>query len=261
MGVRMDASGDSLSRTAANIVVDHDTFTFTIWAKRKVDTGAFSTVFYCNGDAGQECWLETETGGDVLHLFDLSGGSESDLTGPTMTIDTWFFLVFRRNSDTSRDLLYGTEAGGTLTKVAQSGVTRAHANDMDALWIGNDIYTEPFNGEFSYARLWSSALTDGELDSEWRSTTPVKSGVRGDWRLTNASSAGTDSSGNSLTLTVGGTLADAGDPTPPSSSGGRIFGLAGHGGGLAGDGRGLVAKPTLKEVMCYNDYGRLRKAA
>lgn len=78
------------------------------------------------------------------------------------------------------------------------------------------MYSEPFDGEMAYVRLWDTvALTDAEIDSEWRSTTPVKSGVRGDWRLAAAASAGTDSSGNSLTLTVNGTLADATDPVPP----------------------------------------------
>jgi hypothetical protein len=84
--------------------------------------------------------------------------------------------------------------------------------------IGNDDAQELFNGDIAFARFWQgSVFSDAEADAEWRSTTPVKSSVRGDWRLATAAAAGTDSSGNGLTLTVGGTLANgSADPTPPS---------------------------------------------
>jgi hypothetical protein len=224
MAVRFDAAADSLSRTAAGIVAaDANAFTLCGWFKRKVDTGAFATLIYMNiasdPQGSVETWLETDSAGDnILGSENGSGVAESLMTtGQVLTIDTWFFVAYQR-TDTARATYWGTESGGTLVKTSNAD-TRVVTTDADALWIGNDVFTENFNGEAAYCRLWSTNLSDSELDSEWRSTTPVKSAnLRGDWRLAAAASAGTDSSGNGLTLTVGGTLTDGGaDPTPPTA--------------------------------------------
>lgn len=215
MAVRFDNNADLLKRITGTIVANTATMSGCCWAKRKVDTGAFATIMYVRSTTdSHEVWLETETGGDVCHFYDLQG-TEADLTGPTLTIDTWFFLGWVR-TNTARALYYGTEAGGTLTKVTDSSTHTASGSATD-FWLGQDIYTEGFNGEIAYARLWDTNLNDAEMDAEWRSTTPVKTAnLRGDWRLAAAASATTDSGPNTLTLTSGGTLTDGGtNPTPP----------------------------------------------
>lgn len=220
MSVRFDASSDTLNRQVAGILASDTTFTVCCWAKRKVDTGAFATVIYFNAPTGSELdvYLETDTGGDTFQVGELPG-TESDLVGPFLTLDTWYFVCYRRISDTSRKLSYGTEAGGSLTHVTNSDSRTTTGKSVDRFYVGNDAFTEPFNGEVAWVRLWSTNLSDTEVDAEWRSSTPVRSSnLRGDWRLAAASSAGTDSSGNSLTLTAGGTLTDGGaNPTPPLS--------------------------------------------
>lgn len=150
-------------------------------------------------------------------------GTESALTGTTVTTGTWFFFAYAR-ANTTRSLYYGTEAGGTLTKVTNTD-TRTVTNGVDTFYIGNDPFTEPFNGDIVWVRLWGAQLNDSEIDAEWRSTTPVRAtNLRGDWRLVDAATAATDSSGNSLTLTVGGTLADGGaNPVPPAAGGATGF--------------------------------------
>lgn len=187
--------------------------TMCAWAKRKVDSGAFATVLYgqCNG--ANDMFIETDAGGDRI-FGDETGGTESVLdSGVPFTIDVWYFVVYAR-SDTSRSLYYGTEAGGTLTPVRNTD-TRTYAGTMSKFWIGNDPFSEPWNGEISLVRLFSSKLSDAQIDAEWRSLTPVQT-ARGDWRLATAASATTDSSGNALTLTSGGALTNGGaDPVPP----------------------------------------------
>lgn len=221
MAVRFDASGDYLRRIAAGIVAaDAANLSMCCWCKRKVDTGAYSTVLYGNltsDSGGAEFWLETETGGDRLDAYELAA-PESQMVGVTLTIDTWFFVAYVR-TNAARSMYYGTEAGGTLTEVTNSD-SRTFTTDLDEFYIGNDRYTEPFNGEIAYVRLWATNLSDAEMDAEWRSATPVKTAnLRGDWRLADAATATTDSSGNSLTLTAGGTLTDGGtNPTPPAAA-------------------------------------------
>jgi hypothetical protein len=218
MAVRFDNSADLLKRTTG-LPASAANQSVCLWAKRKVDTNSFATVFYTHGVIDNiELWLETSTGGDQLFMFDLLS-TEFDLAGPTLTIDTWFFLAFSRQN-TTRTLYYGTEADGTLTKVTDTQ-THTASSALSELWIGQDIYTEGFNGEVAYVRFWSAALSDADMDAEWRSTTPVRAtNLYGDWRLASAATATTDSSGNSNTLTSGGVLTDGGtNPTPPAAAG------------------------------------------
>ena len=219
MAIRFDANADFLNRSAVNITTTSQTLSVCLWVKRKVDTGAFATALYATTGGSTnghlELFIECEAGGDRMDVYELPG-TESQLQGPTLTIDTWFFIGYRR-INTARKMYWGTEAGGTLSSATNTD-TRNVNQDFTQLRIGNDVFSEPFNGEIAFVRMWQAELTDGEFDAEWRSTVPVKSGVRGDWRLASVATAGTDSSGNSLTLTANGTLALATDPTPPSAA-------------------------------------------
>jgi hypothetical protein len=218
MAVRFSANTQYLKRTAT-LPSNGANHSVCMWVKRKVDTGTFATCWYAHVTTGAqlESWLETETGGDQLFMFELPG-TESDLAGPTLTIDTWFFIGYQR-TNTSRSLYYGTEAGGTLTKVTNTD-SRTVTNAFSDIWIAQDIYTEGFNGEIAYVRFWSTNLSDAEMDAEWRSVGAVKTAsLYGDWRLATAATAATDSSGNANSMTVNGTPTNGGtNPTPPGSA-------------------------------------------
>lgn len=218
MAVRFDAGADFLKRVGSvpNLIVPVATdVTICGWIKRKVDTGAFATALYYEGGGQHEVFIETDTGGDVLTAAETKPGPEIDLTGPTLTNNVWVFVLSTR-TNTSRTLYWGTEAGGTLSTATDSSTRTVTSTGIDNIWIGNDPFTEPFNGEVSLVRLFPSSFSAAEADAEWRSLTPVKPGVRCDYRLASAATATTDSSGNGFTLTVGGTLADGGaDPVPP----------------------------------------------
>lgn len=220
MSVRFDASGDDLHRSVAGIVGCDIFWTVALWAKRKVDRGAFTNLFYvraAGGDSTFEVFLNSDTSGDVLHAFEYPTGP-SDLTGPTLTIDTWFFIVYRRMSQTIRILSYGTEAGGALTHVQNNDSRALTGTNINTLTLANDTSLEFFNGELAWVRMWDVCLSDAEIDAEWRYSTPWRiPNLAGDWRLASAATAGTDSGAFAQTLTVAGTLADGGaNPTPPA---------------------------------------------
>jgi Concanavalin A-like lectin/glucanases superfamily len=215
--VRFDAEADQLTITAT-LATACANLSCCCWVKRRVDKNAFSTALYLIGSTTPlEIFLETETGGDVMHAFELPA-TESDITGPTLTLDTWFFIGYIR-TNTSRSLFYGTEAGGTLTKTTNSD-TRTVTGALTGASIGQDPFTEGFNGDIVWVRLWDAVISDADMDAEWRSATLVRTANRrAEWRLTSAATATTDSSGNGFTLTVGGTLADGTtNPTPPAVS-------------------------------------------
>ncbi len=214
MAVRASTQGDRLTRLSTTVMATSGAnFTTCGWMKRKSGNGFATGIWFKNSTTNLELFAEMDTGVTVLHYFE--GAPAIDLTGPTMTADVWYFVCLAR-TNTSRAIYYGTEAGGTLTKVTDPTTNTSASGTINNMALFDDVYTEFFNGEMAYVRCWDATLNDAEVDAEWRSTTPVKASVRGDWRLTSAATATTDSSGNSLTLTSVGSLIDGGtNPVPP----------------------------------------------
>lgn len=219
MPVRFDASGDYLQyQTPANMP-SAATHSVCFWVRLSSDRNDYANIFYLNGNnADGEIFVSTDVDGTTLLVTD----SATAMNLGTLTIGTWYFVGYAR-TNTSRAAYIGTQAGGTLTKASNTETkTRNTTYGSGArIELGNDIYSEWLDGEMAYARIWNSvALSDGEMDAEWRSATAVRtSGLWGAYALTNAASATTDTSGNSFTLTAGGTLTDGGTaPTPPSTA-------------------------------------------
>lgn len=219
MAVRFDANTDFLSLAPSVVAMTNTSLCF--WAKRIVDTNNWATAYYISSGAGGEIFIETDSGGDVMWSYDLvTGPIEQDLTGPTLTLSTWIFIGYVR-TNTSQKLYWGTEAGGALSTASAAFTVTNNAN-ISAIRIGNDIYSEPFNGEIAYARHWTAQLSDGDMTAEYQSAVPVRTAnLYGDWRLAAAATAGNDSSGGGFNMTINGALTDGGaNPTPPSGGGG-----------------------------------------
>ena len=218
MAVRASGTGNYLKRTET--LSTSDAITQCVWAKRKVDTNGYATVSYTHCSGGPlEMWLECDTSGDLLHFYELRNYSEVMCVGPTLTLDTWFFVMITRTAS-GRALYYGTEAGGTLTKVTESSTGRDVTNPINDWWYFDDLYGEGFNGELAYGRIWLRAFSDAEAEAEWQSATPViTSNLVADYRFVDSAGATTDSSGNGRTLTKTGTITTGGaDPVPPGGS-------------------------------------------
>lgn len=220
MGVRYDASADSLHYATVANLPSAATHSFCCWLRLQADRNDFSCLFYLNGNnADGEIFLSTATDGVTMELTD----SATALNLGALSVGTWYFLAYQR-TNTARAAFLGTEAGGSLTKVSNAETKNRNTayGASGRIQLGNDIYTEWVNGDLAYARVWSGvALSDAEMDAEWKSATPVRtSNLWADYPLAAAASATTDASGNGRTLTLGGTLADAGNPTIPSGSAG-----------------------------------------
>ncbi|MCA0455663.1 MAG: LamG domain-containing protein [Chloroflexi bacterium] len=215
MAVRFSPSNYlSLTANVGNVI---STVSFGGWFKRKVDTGNWATMAYwSNNGSGAEYFIETDSGGDTANYYDLVGGDETNGTGPTMTVDVWFFFMATR-SNSGLTFYWGTEAGGTLN-TATASHSHTPSTSTDKRWfIGNDVYSDFFNGEGAYVGFWNKTFDATEVDAQYRSTTPVNTAdLVAFYALAAAASAGTDSSGNGLNMSVTGTLSDGGsNPVPP----------------------------------------------
>lgn len=209
MSVRLDNVADYLKILAT---ADITQLAWCVWVKNKVDRNDFASVFYHTGQT--QGWYQTDSDGVTFKAYHDDANPQ---TGPVLTVDVWKFLAFRGTA-TARALLYGDEAGGTLTKVTGSTTITIPAGTSDLVW-GNDYQNEWGNLELAYGRVWTGAQpSDADFDAEWRSATAVRtSNLFADWAFANAATAATDSSGNGRTLTVGGTLTDGGaNPTLPA---------------------------------------------
>lgn len=189
------------------------------WIKRIVDTGNFATVVYITttSNADFEMFIGTESGGDQLQA-DIFPTQTTLASGTTLTLNTWFFWAYAQDAN-NQNFYLGTEAGGTLSNW-NATQARSPANEIQTMRFANDIFSEPFDGELAYFRMWDGTrLSAAQFDAEWRSTTPVlTTNLYGDWQIATAAAAGTDASGNGNNMTINGTLDDGvNNPTPPAA--------------------------------------------
>ena len=221
MAVRFDASGDYLRYTTVANLPSAATHSFCCWVKLSSDRNDYANIWYLDGNnADGEIFVSTDSDGTTLLISD----SATPLNLGTLTIGTWYFIGYAR-TNTARAAYIGTQSGGTLTKVSNTETKNRNTayGSSGRVYLTNDIYSEWLDGEMAYARVWTTvALSDAEMDAEWRSTTAVRtSNLWAAYALAAAASAATDSGPNGYTLTVGGTLADGGaNPTPPAPAGG-----------------------------------------
>lgn len=207
MAVRINASGESLKRTAN--LPSPQAFTICGWAKLTKRASQFQ---YFAG-------LETPTSSStdwVLIGFNDSGGFEISQKGETGSLssapsdETWFFFAIASDSSSligrwcvKADTSFGA---GHTASVGDVTFTPAH------LMLGNDSWDEYCNVALAYVKVYDVKLTDAQLLAEKDSATPVKtSDLRAYWPL-EAHTDLADYSGNGYSLTGSGTLSTEDGP-------------------------------------------------
>lgn len=176
----------------------------------------------------------------------------------TPLLNSWFFWALTCAGTGAADLKgYWCEAGGSTFKTA----SRAGASFTPAQmnW-GADSFNNVITARLGAYKVWDTVLTPQELLGEMNYFMARRPGaVNGVWPCVGGDLR--DYSGNGRTLTMTGTVGNHPDPpiwwqpmrglglphridVPAAVAGGRIFKLAGEGGGLAGPARGLAALPV-----------------
>jgi hypothetical protein len=97
-------------------------------------------------------------------------------------------------------------ASGTVSTSQPTGITLGGRSPGDS--------SEYFNGRLRYVRVWSTQLTQAQIEAEWASPTPVvTANLWADWRLADASDLA-DHSGNGRDLVAGSTAVSTEDDPP-----------------------------------------------
>ena len=197
MGIRFDASGDSLSRARLA-----GAKTIMAWVYIATDRNDYSAFF---GVAGNEL-VETNNDGVTLIHYDGS----VDRTGSTLVVGTWYHLAYVSLGDAIGN-------GFTVYLNGVSNITasgRAAASSGTTMYLGNDEYSEWLNGRMAHVKIWNAAAAADEVAAEMYSFAPQR--VADLWGWLPAISTGADRSsewaGSGNAWTANGTQADEDGP-------------------------------------------------
>ena len=212
MSTRFDAAGDRISFAGTMFAVGSG-FTITAWAYVSVDTDTNATFGRLHSSSGGSTVVTWATDSDGLAgpNYFTGGGSVSNSTN--MAVGAWRKIALSCSGTTGKSYvnnLTATEVdSGTVGVGTPDGITLGGRAPADA--------SEPFNGRLAYVRIWTSELSQVQIEAEWASSTPVvTSGLWADWPLTDSTDL-TDHSGNGRNLSAGSTAVST-EADPPLSS-------------------------------------------
>jgi hypothetical protein len=216
MSVRIDASGDCLTRSAN--VPTRTAFTACCWAKMVVDRNAFSTIMYLRSSGGTTAVAGLNAAADGVTVAAEASGSGRSTTVHTMVANQWFFAALKTNGTTITGLARAANVA-TLTTgtVAHSGTTvTGQLNFGDKSPAGGEF----LNGSVAAIKVWDAVLTDAEILRESFTIRFQRKENLNFWApcFAGVGERTRDYSGNARDLTAGGTLTD--EEAPPVSWGG-----------------------------------------
>lgn len=213
MAVRFDAASDRCTWTGT-APTPSSGLTITYWAYLSVDRNDFSTMIRLHSSSGATTNLNvaTDASGELPCIF-TAGGSSS---GPqSLPIGSWARVAVTVTGTTSTVFVALGAAGSTQSQAGTVGSNAAVSPDSGYTVGGRSPgdSSEWYNGRLSYLRIWSTVLTQSEIETEWASPTPVRTSLLfADYPLLSASDL-TDHSGNSRHLSAGTTaVTTEGDP-------------------------------------------------
>ena len=212
-----------LTRTGATPTTSNK-YTFSCWVKRG-SIGTTETIFRTYSDSNNSAQLIFDSD-DTFAFQDIVGGTTvTNLKPSNLFRDTgaWMNFIVQVDytqavaADRAKIFINGVEVSYSATTVqSQNGASMLNTANNNALGSNRSNSSHYFTGSMTHANFIDGtaypASTFGEVDSTsgiWTAkTTPsVTYGNNGFFlKMENASAMGTDSSGNSNTFTVSGSL-------------------------------------------------------
>lgn len=210
MSVLIPAVSSSGLQATTNLS-NPQSFTKMIWCKFGAQPVAYNPIMSAYNSAVSA--YEELYANSSLHVHSTSTDA-TFATQPTWTDWTCYALTGTTAAAGSLIAYQQDNAGGGFVSANTTGVAVTVASDRIATGGNNQTMTVAFYKE------WNVVLTPTQLQAEFLSAAPVITGasLRRYLALTNAATAGTDSSGNTFNMTAVGTLSDGtGLPTFPST--------------------------------------------
>ncbi len=219
MAVRVDASGDKLTRTT-NLPGGIRGVTMCGWFKMAVDTNNYACVMNISTGTSYYTYIETYSDGTDWLIWDQKGAGNSMFID---SVGTWNFMAMTIASDGTEKAYWAPIGTQTLSTITRSTYTQ-DITVPDLIAFGDSCWGgEYFNGSMSALKVWTAELTQAELELEMQSIRPQRFANLWGWFPTQPGTGtrGKDFSGNGYNLTEGGTLTDEDDP--PIRYGARVL--------------------------------------
>jgi hypothetical protein len=213
MSVQFSTGSDFLD--IASVIDINAAYTVSLWIN--MDSLANFPVPVDLGGISLFDYIATSNANSGHIEVDCSIGGASTGTA-NLSTGTWYFIALRRNSTTSLD---GFVTNAVDANVADNVGARGAGSKTI---IGQFDATNNFVGMIAQVRIWTRALTNGELATEKASATMVSTtNAWAEYRLATSGTATVDSFSTN-TLTSHGSLT-TGASDPPGQGGGGAAGL------------------------------------
>lgn len=218
MSQRATQASDRVSYTDSPPPDPATAFTTTFWARLREDRDDFSTLMRLHSSSGSSTRVTITTTGGGVTVAVASAGNPSGIQGvDILEVDEWrmFAVTVGGTGETDGKIYTKVIDGSTnVTSGEVSGGSTATGLTLFGRSASDD--TEWFNGGLAYVRIWSAVLTQEEIESEWASSTAVRSDdLWASWPLSDDIN---DVSGNDRHLTAGTTALTTEDDPPLGES-------------------------------------------
>lgn len=203
MSVAFDTNSSDVLFTSANLASAVQV-TYCFWAKFTAAGAGLVRDLFTLHDAGPTNTVKLDwTSGNTLQVL----ASTNANFGSTPTIGNWNFYALTAGAAGAGSVIgyFRDNASGSLASQAVTGVSFT----PNTLTLGQ-VGAATSAAEFAYFMEFDNTLSAAQVLTQSSRSTPITSGLtlRRYLALTNAASAGTDTSGNGFNLTVSGALTD-----------------------------------------------------
>jgi hypothetical protein len=195
------------------------------WVYLVADSDQYGGIFLLNRDDGSDSFdfvgLLSDGVSFGSFVADASGNYTEIDTGSNLTVGAWAHLCAVRSSTTSLQCYVNGVAVGSVNTRNVSG--RSAATRME---MGGGYMTAGYglaNVRAAHIKIWTAALTEGEIYNEMTLARPIRSANLHIWSPGFPGTQRTvDYSGNGYDWTAGGTLTDE-DPPAVAWGAGRLI--------------------------------------
>lgn len=210
--------------------------TFVGLLRLTTDTNNYATLIAWEAGSGGNRVLETDADGTTLTVFDSVLGDMFS-SRPALTVGVDYAIALRYDASRNGTLSIKPLGPGTPTHYSSNNPATSFAATQLSFG-GSAAYGEFLAGNLAAWRVYSARLSDGEVEAEMDSLTPVRtSDLHADYRFVDQAGRLTDSSGNARNLTsAAGSTSTQTNPTIAPSGVTGTFAATGEAGTLAASG-------------------------
>jgi len=169
MALRFDAAGDRVYLAATLPAPSSTGLSVCGWWQLRVDRDASSTYYRTSGSGGSPTIQSVATYSDGAGLVVNTTSGTLD-TAPVTAVDEWVRIAVV-DTGGGQTLYMGLAEDPTIVVSGTVGTGTPGHFCVGGRSISDA--TEPFNGNAAHVRIFAAALTQGEVEAEWASATPV----------------------------------------------------------------------------------------